>query len=306
MNGILRNLTFLDFWPPPNKGSLTGESVAMKALDWIVSTSWLSARRENVKIIDARWYLPKHGRDAAEEFLTGRIPGAIPINLSKELADETSGLRNTFPNPRKVAESLSSCGIKPEDTVIVYDDKGFSACRIALILHLYGQKSVAVLNGGYTAWVDDGHPTESGPFIAPKPIEAIERHLKLPLVISKDEMKRRLSDSQTVTIDARSALRFQGLDGERTTGHMPSAVHFHYARCFKPGTAFFQEPDELRALFDELGVLSAKTIVSTCGSGVTASILIWALNFLGRDDVFLYDGSWDEWSRDDALPVERG
>ncbi|MDF1665922.1 MAG: sulfurtransferase [Planctomycetota bacterium] len=285
---------------------MAGESAAMKASDWIVSVAWLSAQRKNVKIIDARWYLPKHGRDAKKEFLSGRIPGAIAVDLSTDFADEQSGLRNTLPDAKKISETLGKGGIRREDTVVVYDDKGFSACRVALILHLYGQESVAVLDGGYTAWVEAGHPIETGVFKPPEPVAPLHRSMQQNRVIRKEEMLTRLTDSQTVTIDARSALRFQGLDGEKTTGHMPGAVHFHYARCFKSGTAFFREPDELRALFEDDGVLGAKAIVSTCGSGVTASILLWALKFLGRDDVFLYDGSWDEWSRDDALPVERG
>lgn len=277
----------------------------MKAPDWIVSVSWLARHLKNVKIIDARWYLPKHGRDAEQEYLSGHLPGAIPLNLSTDLANQETGLRNSFPSPEKISKTLGERGIQRGDTVIVYDDKGFSACRIALILHLYGQASVAVLDGGYSAWVQDGQQVEEGSAAERKPVSYDASPFPNEGLITLQQLRAQLGDSQCALIDARSALRFEGKDGEKSTGHMPGAVSIHYAECFQKGSAFFLPPAELRALFESRGVFGAKDLVSTCGSGVTASILIWALKILGRHDVRLYDGSWDEWSRDESLPVER-
>ena len=118
----------------------------------VVEPDWLATRLRDLRVVDARWYLEKHGRDGAAEFLEGHIPGAVHLDLSADLADQASPLRNTLARPERIASCLASKGIGADEAVVVYDEIGFSACRVAWILTQSGQREVAVLDGGLTAW----------------------------------------------------------------------------------------------------------------------------------------------------------
>jgi thiosulfate/3-mercaptopyruvate sulfurtransferase len=279
----------------------------MAQTDWLVPVSWIAANLgERVKLVDARWYLTKHNRDADAEYRSGHLPSAIPLDLSTDLADLDSPLRNTLAPPNKVERVLGERGLVASDTVVVYDDKGFSACRVATLLYHYGQERVMVLDGGYSAWVAAGHPIESGPFKPKKKSTYQTRIRRQSKLVDKNSVMSALDEAQTFIVDARSRLRFDGLDGERTTGHMAGAIHLHYGEFFRAGTAFFKSKEELSAIFESKGLHETASIISSCGSGVTACIPLWARKILGWSDAALYDGSWDEWSRDERAPIERG
>jgi thiosulfate/3-mercaptopyruvate sulfurtransferase len=261
----------------------------------VVEADWLATRLSDLRVVDARWYLEKHERDGAKEFLEGHIPGAVHLDLSSDLSDHSSPLRNTLARPECIASCLASKGIGPEEAVVVYDEIGFSACRVAWILSQSGQGEVAVLNGGLTAWKDLGYDLEAGAGTAARarlrPVTAPGSGAMLEL----SELERRLEEPGFRVVDARSAERFG--DAEEHDRHIPGSVNLHYTHNFVPGTARFRPEAELRALYSEHGLLEAGELVSTCGSGVTACITIWTLRRLGRPDARLYDGAWDEWSR---------
>lgn len=267
--------------------------------DPLISVTALAARlaepetEPSLKIVDARWYLAKHGRDAAEEYRRERLPGAVRLDLSSELADTTSGLRNTLASREQLAAALGRKGLRREDAVVVYDSLGFSSARVAWILDWLGQAEVRILDGGLDAWRAAGQTLESGP---PPPVEPAiyepSASFDAAALISADELERRIGDEALGVVDARNAERFRGEVPDN--GHIPGSRHLHYKDLFVPGTATFRPRDELEALFRERGLLDRPELASTCGSGVTACLNIWALRMLGRD-ARLYDGSWNEW-----------
>lgn len=266
----------------------------------LVTPEWLAAHRGEVKLVDARWYTAKYERDGRAEWQAERIPGAVHLDLSTELADASTGLRNSLAPPEKAAAVLGAKGLKVEDAVVVYDDIGFSACRVAWVLEYYGQESVAVLDGGLGAWKAAGYALEAGPPSPPAAAVYTPRVLDSRKLIDVDELRAALGAPGLGIVDARSPTRF---DKE---GRIAGASSLHFRRCLREDTAWFRSRDELRAMFEEAGLLRASTLVASCGSGVTACIVLWALRLSGRDDVRLYDGSWDEWSRAPSLPTDGG
>lgn len=268
----------------------------------LVSVHWLAENLDQCRVLDARYYLPKHQRDARQEFLDGHIPGACFADLSTALANTESGLRNTWPSAQTVESWLRQRGIDASDRLVIYDALGLSACRIAWILDQYGHERVSVLDGGIDAWTAAGHALESGP---EAPREASRYQLSKPEVgslVSRERLLREL-DSACV-LDARNPLRFSGQDGSAKTGHMPGAQSRHYQLNYQGPGPTFKDLESLREDFAE--ILNTKGgVISTCGSGVSACVNLWVLKMLGAQNTRLYDGSWDEWHRYDSSPVER-
>jgi thiosulfate/3-mercaptopyruvate sulfurtransferase len=273
----------------------------------LVSTQWLADHLDRVTVVDASWYMPADKRDPAAEFAAGHIPGAVFFDIDA-ISDHATDLPHMLPGPDAFARAVGALGIGDGDTVVVYDGSGiFSAPRAWWMLKAMGHSDVKVLDGGYPKWTREGRAMESGPAkAAPKsftaaPVPAILRDFDTVMGI--------VSDNSAQLVDARSASRFTGAEAEPRAGvrggHMPGAANVHFRSLLTPdGT--FKPPAELRAEFEKAGVDVHKPIVTTCGTGVTAAILMLALGEIGARDTALYDGSWTEWgSRADA-PVATG
>lgn len=270
-----------------------------------VSVAWLQSNYDSVAVVDARWYLPKHQRDGRREFEAGHLPGGIYVDLSTDLADLSSPLRNALPKPAQAQRRLGELGLPADRAVVVYDAIGFSACRVAWLLDWLGQAEVAVLDGGIDGWRDAGGALESGPSKVdsvsrePAPCRQRARIAQVEEVLQTCSGQR-----QGLIVDAREASRFLGPDGAADSGHMPGAKNLHYRSLFSQG-ARLRPPAERRAQLEALGLLGSTPVIASCGSGVTACNILWALRAEGREDAALYDGSWDEWQRDPSRPVIR-
>ena len=273
----------------------------------LVSTDWLAAHLGDVRVVDASWYMPNEKREPAQEFEAVHIPGAVFFDIDA-ISDHATDLPHMLPAPGAFADAVSALGIGNGDTVVVYDGSGiFSAPRVWWMLKVMGHANVKVLDGGLPKWTREDRAVESGP--AKPSAKSFAADTQPRLLRDFDAVMGIVADHSARMVDARSAGRFTGAEAEPRAGvrggHMPGAANVHFRSLLTPdGT--FKPPAELRAEFLKAGVDITSPIVTTCGTGVTAAILMLALEEIGASDVALYDGSWTEWGSRPEAPVVRG
>jgi thiosulfate/3-mercaptopyruvate sulfurtransferase len=270
-----------------------------------VSTEWLASHLHDVKAVDVSWYMPADKRDAKAEFEAGHIPGSVFYDLDA-LSDHATDLPHMLTAPGVFARDIGALGLGDGDMVVAYDGAGiFSAARLWWMLRVMGHDKVAVLDGGLPKWKAENRPLEKG-LAAARPATFTAR-LAPDQVRDFDYVRAHLGDTQI--LDARSASRFTAEEKEPRahvrSGHMPGAVNVHY-RGLLNDNGTLKDDDALRRLFAEKGVDLRAPIVTSCGSGVTASILMLALARLGAPQTSLYDGSWTDWGGRPEAPVETG
>ncbi len=257
-------------------------------------------------ILDASWHMPGEGRDAHAEYLAEHIPGALFFDID-EIADTRSDLPHMLPSPEKFSSRMRSMGIGDGSRIVIYNSAGlFSAPRAWWTFRVMGVQDVTVLNGGLPKWKREGRPLESGEPLARTPRHFTARR-NADLVRDLSDMKMLLKDRSAEIVDARGVERFAGKAPEPRpglrSGHIPGSHNLPYARLVtKDGT--LKPAPEVERLFEEAGVDLNKPVVTSCGSGITASVLALALSEIGHRRTSVYDGSWSEWGADQSLPVE--
>ena len=277
-------------------------------MDPLVSTEWLEKElgAADLCILDASWFLPASGRDARAEFEAGHIPGAAYLDIDA-VSDPDSPYPHMLPPPHLMASRMQALGIKDGARIVVYDNSPLhTSARVWWMLRTFGARRVALLDGGLSKWVAERRPLETGAASVSRghftPI------LKSDGVAAKEDVLRLLG-TQTEIVDARSAARFAGEEAEPrpglSSGHMPGAKNLPQGTLFDADNRW-KRGEALRAAFEQAGVDLSKPMVTTCGSGVTAAVLLFGAHLLGKEDVTLYDGSWSEWGADPALPKATG
>lgn len=275
----------------------------------LVSTEWLAAHLNDpdLRIIDASYYLAEMGRDARAEYDAAHIPGARFFDID-EIADARSELPHMVAPVEKFMSRMRAMGIGDGHQVVIYDGMGlFSAARVWWNFRLMGKMDVAVLDGGFPKWQAEGRAVEDMPPIVRDRHMTVQRQAHLVKDVTQVASASKLGDWQIV--DARAPARFRGEQPEAReglrAGRIPNSKNVHYASLFiADGT--MKEGAALRAAFVAGGVDLEKRIITTCGSGVTAAILMLGLMRLGHKDASLYDGSWSEWGQFEQLKVETG
>jgi thiosulfate/3-mercaptopyruvate sulfurtransferase len=274
-------------------------------MNTLVSTEWLAEHLGEVRLLDASWYMPADKRDAKAEFADGHIPGAVFYDLDA-LSDPATGLPHMMSVPDIFARDMEMLGVGNDDTVVVYDGAGlFSAARVWWMLHAMGHDKASVLDGGLPKWKSENRVLEQGS-PAPKPAHFTARPVA-GQVQEFSAVKAALGSTQM--LDARSPSRFTGEEKEPRagvrSGHIPDAINIHY-RSLLHADGTLKSDAELRRIFAEKGVDLREPIITSCGSGVTAAILMLALARLGAAKTSLYDGSWTEWGGRADAPVQTG
>jgi thiosulfate/3-mercaptopyruvate sulfurtransferase len=278
-------------------------------MDSLVTTEWLANEMgaSDLRIVDASWHLPDAARDAAAEYAAGHIPGAVFLNLG-ELVDSTAPFDNTLPGAEKFASRMQSLGLGDGSRIVVYDDSALkTAARAWFMLKLFGAHDVAILDGGLTKWKAEDRTLAEG--------KEVLRHRHFTAwsdgknLRSKADMFANIASGAEQLVDARGAGRFTGDEPESrpgvASGHIPGARNLPHGLLYNAdGT--YQDKAGLKAAFAAAGVDLAKPVVTSCGSGITASVLAFALHLLGKEDVALYDGSWAEWGSDAEVPKALG
>jgi len=276
---------------------------------WLVSTDWLASRLNDPTVIvfDCSFYLANHKRDADAEFLASHIPGAQRFDIDA-ISDHSNPLPHMLPPPEQFSEQVGKLGAGDGMTVVLYDGIGlYGAARVWWTFRAFGSENVRVLDGGMPKWKAEGRPLETGP-AKPRAPKTFTAKFNRNLVASIDDVQKVLLDKTAQVVDARAADRFRGEAPEPRPGmrggHMPGSFNVPYGLVLQSGQ--LAPPDKVAAAFKDAGVDLDKPVVTSCGSGVTASILTFAIDALGKPVGRVYDGSWSEWGGRPDTPIVKG
>lgn len=268
----------------------------------LVETTWLAENlnKPGLTILDASWHMPNSNRNAHQEYLDEHIEGASFFDIDK-IADTTTDLPHMLPSPVVFSATMRKMGIGDSSCIVVYDTHGImSAPRVWWTFLAMGINNVAVLNGGLKKWKSEGRPLVSGP-----PKEAKRKHFTprpIPeLCVDKIKVLESLDNNRVQILDARSTPRFKGEVAEPRegliSGHMPGAYNLPFNELVnEDGT--FKSKIELHTAFEQSGIDLTKRTLATCGSGITASVLVLGLFVIGNKNFAVYDGSWAEWGKE--------
>jgi len=262
-----------------------------------------------VAILDCRFDLaaPGAGRQA---YLREHIRGARYADLNRDLSGPvtSSSGRHPLPAPDLIAARLGELGVGDASQVIAYDEaNGAFAARAWWLLRWLGHAKVAVLDGGFRAWIAAGGALDSG---EPQggAVQRFTPRIDHEAVLSTVELIEALKDQRRLLVDARAEERFTGAVEplDPVAGHVPGAINHPFAANLSADGRFLP-PDELeRRWLARLAGAEPGKVIAMCGSGVTACHNLLALELAGLNGAKLYAGSWSEWIRDPKRPVTRG
>lgn len=274
-------------------------------MDDLVSTEWLAAEMEacDLRIVDASAHLPAAARNARAEYEAAHIPGAVFMDLA-ELVDTNASIENTLPGAEKFSSRMQALGLGDGSRIVLYDDSDVkTSARAWFMLKLFGAQHVAILDGGLKKWKAEGRPVESGTR------QLRHRHFTAwsdpARVRCKEQVLANIGGGREQIVDARGSGRWSGAEADPrpniARGHIPGSLNVPYSALYQPdGT--FKDKTGIRAAFEDAGVNLSRPVVTSCGSGVTACVLLFGLHLIGKHDTALYDGSWTEWGADPATP----
>ena len=292
----------------PSQTSTVDRAAVTKAeMDALVTTQWLAGELDtpDLRILDATWFLPADGRNAAAEFEARHIPGAAFSDTSA-IPDRASPLPPMLPSADQFAAQVGALGIGDGDRILLYDDSPHhTAARAWWMFRSFGI-AAALLDGGLAKWKAEGRPLERGPAdLAPRTPTA---RFDPAGVRGLSQVRANLDSHAEQLVDARATARFNGSEPETrpgvTPGHIPGSASIPQREFFNPdGT--WKHPATLRALFEAEGIEVERPVITTCGSGITAAVPAFALHLLGHRAA-LYDGSWTEWGADPSTPKATG
>lgn len=247
------------------------------------------------------------------QYLESHIAGAVRADLDRHLcphtpADAVCGGRHPLPTPESVVEWLGSIGFTPDMQAVVYDRQGVNYCgRLWWLLKWVGHEAVAVLDGGWQAWVAAGGAVASG---QGQQLEASNYPLAHSAVawVATDEIAEQLGRPDQTVLDARATPRYLGEVEpiDPVAGHIPGALNRPFAQNLD-ANGLFKPAQQLRAEFT--AVLAGRdpaTVVHHCGSGVSSVPNVIAMEVAGLGRTRLYAGSWSEWINNPMRPVAKG
>lgn len=263
----------------------------------LVSVEWLHDHQDHpdLIILDASIKKAVQTSDGAPE-TQQRIPRTRFFDLKGTFFDTASDLPNMLPDPEHFSTGCRELGINQDSTIIVYDTLGvYSSPRVWWMFKAMGHASVAVLNGGLPAWIDSGYDTEAitnevhhlGNFQA---------HYRPNLVKNGKDIFQNITSKEAIVLDARSHGRFIGVAPEPRKGlnggHIPDSLNLPFTDIVKDGHLLPKE--ELSTIIGKLE-LGNRPLIFTCGSGITACIIMLACELVTDNPKAVYDASWSEW-----------
>lgn len=274
----------------------------------LVETEWLAARLDNpsICIVDATWLMPNVGRKGIEDYDEGHIPGAVFWDIDA-IADPASSLPHMMPDEATFERHMNALGIANDHHVVVYDNVSMmTSARVWWTLRAFGHARVSLLNGGSVKWRAEGRPLSTE---TPETGTTSFAASFAPATMrSLDDIRANLAGGAEQILDARSAGRFTAAEPEPRPecrpGRIPGSFNLPFNTLIDPETSTIRPPAELSARLADSGIDTARPVVTTCGSGITACVLALAMHLTGKDDVAVYDGSWTEWGGRTDTPVE--
>mgnify|MGYP001051780646 CR=1 FL=1 len=252
-----------------------------------------------------------------DAYAAGHIPGAVNLHdiftfLATSSKEGLEELRSKF------ADAFGAAGLSGEEVAVIYEDSmntGFGqSCRGYFLLEFLGYPKAVILHGGYQAWLAESMPVSTElptPEAKTFPVD----EAAASVMLTQDDMLAALEKTDIVKLDVRdvdewvgSSSSPYGIDFCPRKGRIPGAVWLEWYRMMKPGeeVAEFKSKEEIQAECATVGISSESTVYLYCFKGARASNTFVALKEAGVKDVRMYFGSWNEWSRDPALPIESG
>jgi thiosulfate/3-mercaptopyruvate sulfurtransferase len=264
--------------------------------------------KPSLAVVDCRFDLMNPGA-GHQAYLKGHIPGARYADLNRDLSAPVTARtgRHPLPAPEAFAARLGELGVANDTQVVAYDDANSSmAARLWWMLRWLGHTAVAVLDGGFKAWLAHGGAVES------REIAAAGAHFTPRVdpraMLTTAEVERALQDGTALLVDARAAERFAGSVEpiDPVAGHVPGAVNHPFTANLGADGRFLPAALLGQRWRERLAGKNPEQLVAMCGSGVTACHHLLSLEAAGIHGGRLYAGSWSEWIRDPRRPIARG
>lgn len=261
----------------------------------IVSVDWLYKHltASNLVVLDASM---KKATETESDLATVQIPNARFFDIKNTFSNVKDPFPNAVPSKEQFNNQAQQLGINNDSAIVVYDDKGiYSSARAWWLFKAFGHNNIAVLDGGLPEWMAKDYPLESKQ-IHQVPKGNFQGTYHYAYFKFFDDIVSIKESPEYLIMDARSENRFKSLvkeprEGLRS-GHIPNSVNLPYARLLQENK--LKNPSELRAIFNTFDIKD-KTLVFSCGSGITACILALAAELTNNNQVSVYDGSWTEY-----------
>lgn len=272
----------------------------------LVSCEWLRQNlyRSNQVILDATFFLPRQQRNAQQEFKLQHIPRAQLFDID-EIADLNSPLPHTLPGADQFAKQVGRIGIDNDTWVFIYDNNHFFAsARAWWMFRVFGHDKVKIVDGGLTRWKHLSFPLTSET-INPVP-KSFNAEFNSELFLDVEKMQLVQQQGSKLILDSRSEDSFKGQrplnDNGLRLGHIPGSINIPYQNLFAEVDHTLLPVEQMRQIISDAAVDLSKPMVTTCGSGVSAALLLLALYQIGIHEVPMFDGSWAQWGRQTDLP----
>jgi thiosulfate/3-mercaptopyruvate sulfurtransferase len=282
----------------------------------LVSTEWLAAHLgdQDLRVVDVRGKVLPPGNtpryvSKRADYDAGHVPGAVFVDWTRDIVDQADPVPVQVATPQAFAATMAELDIGDSTLVVTYDDYDHAfAGRLAWVLRYYGHDAVRILDGGWTRWVAEGRPVSTE--VAARGRASFTPRPRASLRRTADEVERSLHDPDVLLIDARAPDQYGGATSAAARfGHIPGAHNVPYAKLVDAATGLFHRSDELARVFADAGIdvgRLPREVVVYCNGGVTCTVPLIALRLLGRNDVAVYDGSWNEWGNDARRPIRSG
>ena len=264
---------------------------------WLINKYSNKGWKDSIVLLDGSWYLPNLKREPFKEYTESSIPFARFFDIDT-VCDQNSNLPHTIPNTNQFENSVNKLGIKNSDHIVIYSKEGIGTSpRVWWLFKIFGHNKISILNGGIKSWIDEGGKITKG---------KIEKFSNINYKANYNSAHFcNLSEIQEVTknnacqiIDARSKGRFDGILPEPRknirSGHITGSQNLPY-QDLMDNNGYLLGSKKLKILLSKRNINTNESIISTCGSGVSACVLAFALELIGKQDWKVYDGSWTEW-----------
>jgi thiosulfate/3-mercaptopyruvate sulfurtransferase len=276
----------------------------------LVTGQWLQDHLDGVgiRVLDVRGRHPSSSLPHAKraEYVAGHIPGAVFVDWEHDFIDATDPVPVQVADADAFAQRAGELGIADGDLVITYDDYyGIFAARVAWAFRCYGAES-RVLDGGWSTWQEEGRPVSQANDTPARRSFTARPRPRLRRTLAEVEAAK---DAGATLVDARPRHLFLGAPGVANTGHIPGARCLPYQELVDGATGLWAAPEAVSRLALDAGIdpdRPPRELIATCGSGVSATVALLALERIGVHADGVYDGSFNEWSADPARPIEYG